>query len=199
MSAIVDSSLIYQFILCLRTARLAFKQKCPWTWCVRMCMFCFRRPPYIFCFKRLPCMFCFGRSPFIFALGGHPLFFSKRSPFILFQDVTLPMFCFWMSPYVLFLAITPWMYSFRWCYVLRRSPCMFCFTAAIIHFPAMASVSSISLLINNYATELSRGIITVLGRHGKQFRKMSIWWLHYLKIIKIFTPWLHIFCVQRCL
>ena len=51
---------------------------------------------------------------------------------------------------------------------------MFCFTAAIIHFPAMASVSSISLLINNYATELSRGIITVLGRHGKQFRKMSI-------------------------
>ena len=51
-------------------------------------------------------MFCFGRSPFVFALGGHPLFFSKRSPFILFQDVTLPMFvfgghpmfCFWRSP-----------------------------------------------------------------------------------------------------
>ena len=105
MSAIVDSSLIYQIILCLRTARLAFKQKCPWTWCVRMCMFCFRRSPYIFCFKRSPCMFCFGRSPFIFALGGHPLFFSKRSPFMLFQEVTLcfvfgghSMFCFWRSP-----------------------------------------------------------------------------------------------------
>ena len=141
------------------------------------CMFCFiGGHPFCFVSGGHPVCFVFGGHPICFALGGHPLCgVFRRSPC---------MFCFRRSPCM---------------FCFRRSPCMFCFTAAIIHFPAMASESSISLLINNYATELSRGIITVLGRHGKQFRKMSIWWLHYLKIIKIFTPWLHIFCVQRCL